>query len=273
MEYIGTKNISAQVVHISKEGLWVELAGDSDILILPSRVETSAFINASPRMILQKENEMHLLLHTERPAVFGVCAYTLQLLGWTLVDKTSLEAGSLRRLSTSSVTLDDCVTRLTEAVAKTEHDEDDHVLDDWESITGDSPSFTPSTLYVLLKRKGFVLPTDSWTMETIMASLENDYSDFGQDYTSELRSLHLPWTSSSAFPSAAWASSFGNTDVLYSHLAPSLISSRSRSRLPSPSSLINLVVPALVPDLIQQSDTAIIPSGVLEHSDSFRNLS
>ena len=30
MEYIGTKNISAQVVHISKEGLWVELAGDSD---------------------------------------------------------------------------------------------------------------------------------------------------------------------------------------------------------------------------------------------------
>ena len=52
MEYIGTKNILAQVVHICKEGLWVELAGDSDILILSSQVDTSVFINASPRMIL-----------------------------------------------------------------------------------------------------------------------------------------------------------------------------------------------------------------------------
>ena len=123
------------------------------------------------------------------------------------MDKTSLEAGSLHRLSTSSVTLDECVTRLTDPEAKVEEDVDEHVVDDWESFTGDSPSFTPPTPYVLLKRKGFLLPTDSWTMEAIMTSLENDYPDFGQDYTSNLRSLHLPWTSSIAFPSATWASS------------------------------------------------------------------
>jgi hypothetical protein len=57
-------------------------------------------------------------------------------------------------------------------------------VDDWESITSDSPSFTPSTPFVLLQRKGFVLPADSWSMETIMTSLENEYPDFGQDYTS-----------------------------------------------------------------------------------------
>jgi hypothetical protein len=72
-------------------------------------------------MILQKYKEMHLLLHAERPAVLGVCAFTLQLLGWTFVDKASLNVGSLRQLSTSSVTLEDCVTRLTAAEAKTEH--------------------------------------------------------------------------------------------------------------------------------------------------------
>jgi hypothetical protein len=218
-------------------------------------------------MILQKDKEMHFLIHAERPAVLGVCAYTLQLLGWTLVDKTSLEAGFLRRLSNSSITLDECVTCFTNPEAKAEEEADEHVVDEWKSITGDSPDFTSSTPYVLLQRKGFVLPSDSWSMETIMASLENEYPDYSQDYTPHLSSLHLPWTSSVAFPSTAWASSFTNTEVFYSHLTPSLISSRSRSRLPSLSSSINSVV-ASVPESTRQSDTAIIPPGLLEHSDS-----
>ena len=209
---------------------------------------------------------MHLLIHSERPAVLGVCAYTLQLLGWTLVDKTSFEAGFLRRLSKSSITLDECVTRFTNPEEKAEEEADEHVVDDWESITSDSPDFTSSSPYVLLQRKGFVLPSDSWSMETIMASLENEYPDYSQD-TPHLSSLHLPWTSSVAFPSAAWASSFTKTEVFYSSLTPSLTSSRSRGRLPALSSSINSVV-ASASELTRQSDTAIISPDLLEHSDS-----
>ena len=266
MEYIGTKNISAQVVHISKEGLWVELAGDSDTLTLPSRVETSAFIKSSPRMILQKDKEMHLLIHSEQLAMLGVCAYTLHLLGWTLVDKTSFEVVSLRRLSKSSITLDECVNRLTNPEEKAEEEADEHVVDDWENITGDSPDFASSTPYVLLQRKGFVLPSDSWSMETIMTSLENEYPDYSQDMP-HLSSLHLPWTSSVAFPSAAWASSFTKPEVFYSSLTPSLISNRSRGRLPAQSLSINSVV-APVSELTRQSDTATISPDLLVHSDS-----
>ena len=103
-------------------------------------------------------------------------------------------------------------------------------------------------------------------METIMASLENEYPDYSQDMP-HLSSLHLPWTSSVAFPSAAWASSFTKPEVFYSSLTPSLISSRSRGRLPAQSSSINSVV-APVSELTRQSDTATISPDLLVHSDS-----
>jgi hypothetical protein len=170
----------------------------------------------------------------------GSCAFTLQLLGWTLLDKTSLDASSLRHCADSSVSLDDYLTRITNAEAKNGHVVDDHVVDDWENITSDSPIFTPSTPFVLLRR------LLCRTMETIMSYPDNACPDLAQEYNSNLRSLHLPWNDTCAFPSAAWANSFGIKEVFHSPLPSSLNSSRSLSRPRSPLLLTNSAISVTV---------------------------